>query len=88
MVNVFLELNSEDCNKVQKKKKKAVALCYRPRQKVKFSTFTSYLCSAVTERICVIHVQSCCIANRTYCLFAVFVAVAVVMNEDRRFLAN
>ena len=31
----------------------------------------------------VIHVQICCIANRTYRLFAVFVAVAVVMNEDR-----
>ena len=27
----------------------------------------------------VMHVQSCCFANQTYCLFAVLVAVAVVV---------
>ena len=35
----------KDCIKVQKKKKKVVVLCSRPRQNVKLGSFTLLLCN-------------------------------------------
>ena len=46
---MFLEQNSEDCFKVQEKKKKVVVLCSRPRQNVKSGTF-SLCCRATTAK--------------------------------------
>ena len=46
---IFLELMLKDCIKVQKKKKKVVVLCSRPRQNVKLGSFTLLSCNDVKE---------------------------------------
>ena len=71
------------CIKVQEKKKKVVVLCSRPRQNVNLGTFTLYMRNGGKERYktSVMHVESCCFANQTYCFFAVLVAVTDVVAE-------
>ena len=50
MLAIFLEkIKKEDCIKVQKKKRKFVVLCSRPRQNVKSGTF-SRCCRAATAK--------------------------------------
>ena len=70
----------KDCIKGPEKKRKLVLLCSRPRQIVKLGT---YMFVVVQRRLRnvqkrVVHVQSCYLPKKTYCFFAVLVAVAVV----------
>ena len=78
---MFLELNSKGLYQSSGKEKKVVVLCSRPRQNVNSGTFTLQSGNDGKEmyKKSVMHVQSCCFANQTYCFFAVLVAVAVVV---------
>ena len=78
---MFLELNSTVLYQSSGKEKKVVVLCSRPRQNVNSGTFTLQSGNDGKEmyKKGVMHVQSCCFANQTYCSFAVLVAVHVVV---------
>ena len=78
---MFLELNSKQLYQSSGKEKKNVDLCSRPRQNVNSGTFTLQSGNDGKEmyKKSVMHVQSCCFANQTYCFFAAFVAVRVVV---------
>ena len=78
---MFLELNSKGLYQRSGKEKKVVVLCSRPRQNMNSGTFTLYSGNDGKEmyKKSMMHVQSCCFANQTYCFFAVPVAVRVVV---------
>ena len=78
---MFLELNSTQLYQSSGKEKKVVVLCSRPRQNVNSGTFTLSSDNDGKEmyKKSVMHVQSCCFANQTYCFFAVLLAVRVVV---------
>ena len=78
---MFLELNSKGLYQSSGKEKKVVVVCSRPRQNVNSGTFTLQSNNDGKEmyKKSVIHVQSCCFANQTYCFFAVLVAARVVV---------
>ena len=76
----FWSLILKDCIKGPEKKRKVVFLCSRARQIVKLGT---YMFVVVQRRLSnvqkrVVNVQSCYLPKKTYCFFAVLVAVAVV----------
>ena len=76
-----LELNSKQLYRSSGKEEKVVVLCSRLRQNVNSGTFTLLSGNDGKEMYnkSVMHVQSCCFANQTYCFFAVLVAVRVVV---------
>ena len=78
---MFLELNSKGLYQSSGKEKKVVVLCSLSRKNVNSGTFTLYSGNDGKEmyKKSVLHVQSCCLANQTYCFFAVLVAVRVVV---------
>ena len=79
----FWSLILKDCIKGPEKKRKLVLLCSRPRQIVKLGT---YMFVVVQRRLSnvqkrVVNVQSCYLPKKTYCFFAVLVAVAVAVVD-------
>ena len=78
---MFLELNSKGLYQSSGKEKKVVVLCSRPRQNVNSGTFTLQSGNDGKEmyKKGVMHVQSCCFANQTFCFFVVLGAVRVVV---------
>ena len=77
----FWSLILRDCIKEPEKKRELVFLCSRPRQIVKLGTYMFVVVQRLLRRVqkSVMHVQSCYLPKKkTYCFFAVLVAVAVV----------
>ena len=56
-------------------------MCFRPRQNKKLGTFYVVVVQRRLRNVqkSVILVQSCCLANKTYDIFAILVTVAVVV---------
>ena len=77
MLAFFLGLNSKDCIRVQEKKKKVVVVCSTKREIRHFVVVVQWRQRNVQKGV--MHVQSSCFANQTYCFFAVLVAVVVVI---------
>ena len=69
LIRQILELNSEGLYQSSGKEKESCCLVFPSSTKREIRHF----------HVVVVHVQSCCFANLTYCLFAVLVAVAVVV---------
>ena len=76
-----MELILKGSIKVPEKKKKVVVFCPRPATKREIRQFHVVVVQRRQRNVSknVMHVQSCCFANLTYCFFAVLVAVAVVV---------
>ena len=71
MLAIFSGFEFHNTIKVQGKKKEIVFLCSRPPQNVALGIFKSQSCSDDKEmqKKSVMHVQSCCFANRSLLLF-------------------
>ena len=77
---MFLELNSKGLYQSSGKEKKVVVL-FPSSTKREFRHFHVVVGQRRQRNVqkSVMHVQSCCFANQTYCFFAVLVAVRVVV---------
>ena len=75
LIRQILELNFEGLYQSSGKEKESCCLVFPSSTKREIRHF----------HVIVVHVQSCCFANLTYCLFAVLVAVAVVVFLNSRF---
>ena len=75
LIRQIFEFNSEGLYQSSGKEKESCCLVFPSSTKREIRHFHDV----------VVHVQSCCFANLTYCLFAVLVAVAVVVFLNSRF---
>ena len=75
---------------MQKEKQNFVVACLRPPKNAKLGMFTSQSCKNGQRNVqkSVVHVQSCCFANKTYCVLTFSLPSASldlkVPNEQRR----
>ena len=78
---MFLELNSKGLYQSSGKEKESCCLVFPSSTKREIRHFHVVVVQRRQRNVqkSVMHVQSCCFANQTYCFFAVLVAVRVVV---------